>query len=939
MAQQISSNKLTDDFIKKFSGFYAGYLPAETLDFVINKIEKEITHKYFPFSAESNLLRIFTATYDKTSFMNYCKEYSHSIELLISIAANSNYLTDILVRDPEYFYWVSNPSTFNSFSTEITFKENIRNILQSFKTFNAKANALRILRRKEILRIGIKDIFADAGLREITNELSILANGISSALFELCYDEIVKKNNCPKPKNNYCIISLGKLGGNELNYSSDIDLMIFYDKNSKLQNGKEYYELLNETVKLFVETSSSLTSSGYIYRIDLRLRPYGRNSPLAGSINEYLNYYESRGEDWERQMLIKAGFAGGSKILFEKFINYLTPFIYPSSFSSSPLEQIRNLKKNIERNLTDRENIKLIPGGIRDIEFSVQALQLLNGGKLKKIRTRNTLRAIELLNEENLLKAKEAEILTSSYIFYRKIEHYLQLMNDTQTHSIPTDDELLGKLSSYLGYRSTKVFQQKVKSTRQDVSKIYNSILDVPKLHGKDKHILNEIPFGNINRALKDIEYLREGKGILDQKQFDTKSINAFQKIESSLIAYLISSVNPDLVLQNFVRIIRQANFPSIWYSEFSDKNFFFSFLRICEFSQKSIDLFAEDKELREYFLSKKVFEKINDKNLRDLSVKKLSFILSIQFSLCLIDAEKVSKLLSSFLKTRIEEKVRQNLGYDENSYFIAGLGSFGTSDMTFASDIDLIFIIDQIENYPGVQKDFQNLLSKLKDELKPFEIDCRLRPEGKSSMLAWDFKTYIKYLEERARIWEFQAMCKISFITGNKKLFGTVLNCVLQKLRKINKVNINKELNEMREKMYPQQISGMKIPFNLKKSPGGLSDLDFALQYFYLIQPDILKQFFGKSFLYFKEKSKKIPVKLQKFVKVKKNYLFIKNLELVNQVLFNSNLPTLPLNEEKKKMLAGFLGFPNYKELENELNKVLNSNRSFYQNVAAGKN
>ena len=933
------SKKLTVDFTGKLWEFYAGYVSPEFLDNILNHIEEEISNKYFPFSAESNLLRIFTSVYDKSSFLNYCIKYPHCIEILVSISANSNYLTDILVRDPEYFYWISNPSTLKYRVDEKTFKNTVMNLSKSYKTFNAKANALRISRRKEILRIGVKDIFGNTDILEITEELSTIAKSISAVLFELCYSEVLEKYNCPGPKNNYCIIALGKLGGNELNYSSDIDLIIFYDKNSSLRIGKEYFEILNESVKLFIETASSVTSSGYIYRVDLRLRPYGRNSPLTGSIEEYLNYYESRGEDWERQMLIKAGFVGGSNSLYEKFINYLNPFVYPASFSHSPAEQIKNLKKTIERNLNSDENIKLVPGGIRDIEFSVQALQLLNGGKLKNIITGNTLVAIRRLLEAKLLAEKEADALTDSYVFFRRIEHYLQLMNDTQTHSIPTDEDMLNKLSSYLGFNSISHFQKKVNSSRKEIVKIFNSITGISGKQVKSKEFLQEVPFEYRSKAFKDLEYLREGKGIFNQKEFDIKSIKAFQRIETQLTEYLTSASNPDLVLKNFVRIIRHAHFPSIWYNEFSDKKFFFSFLKICEYSQKSVDLFAEDEELREYFLSKKVFEKITYNNISDLNVKKVLFILSVQFVLGKIDGQKVSKFLSSFLKTKMQDIFLNNFNFDKSSYFAAALGSFGTGEVTFASDIDLIFIVDKIENYPDVQKNFQNLLTKLKDELKPFEIDCRLRPEGKSSLLVWDLKSWIKYFEDRARIWEFQAMCKTNFICGNKKLYNRMINRLLQKLKTMNKNIIRKDLIEMRKKLYPPQISGFKGNLNLKKSPGGLSDLDFSFQYILLTHPDLFRQFLGKSFLYFKEKSKMVPAIIQKIIKIRDNYLFIKNLEIANQVLFNSALTSLPPDEGKKKLLSSFLGYQFVKVFENELNKVINSNKSFYQNVVTGKN
>jgi len=374
----------------------------------------------------------------------------------------------------------------------------------------------------------LKDIYSKKELVEITEELSILASNLISELFDLCYKETLAKNKIIKTTRRYCIVSLGKLGGSELNYSSDADLIIFYDKESKLNNKKFYSEILTETIHLFLQSAAS-AEAGHLYRIDLRLRPDGRNSPLCRSVNEYLNYYESRGEDWERQMLIKASFLGGSKKLFEKFISYLSPFIYPHTHSSTPIEQIKKLKSEVERKLRDEENIKLIPGGIRDIEFSVQALQLLNGGKNKAIQSANTFNALNELENVNLLTKKEKEIFETAYILYRKIEHFLQLMNNAQTHVIPQHGEIAEKLSYFLGFESTAKFKKILNENRTSVRKIYNSIFSKKDEKIFAVHNLDEINFADSGRAAKNFLYLREGKGLFGERRFDKKSAEAFK--------------------------------------------------------------------------------------------------------------------------------------------------------------------------------------------------------------------------------------------------------------------------------------------------------------------------------------------------------------------------------------------------------------------------
>jgi len=450
---------LTKDFTTKIIEKAAGKVPQKSLEDFLSCIEKESHLHYFTKSSESNLLRIILNQFDVAFFINECLKYPHQIEILISVSNHSNYLTDILVRNPEYFHWIINPSVLEQRLDEKYLRNNLEKTVSSFKSFDSKSNAIRNFKRKEILRIGLKDIYLKEELKNITGYLSDLANSISSTLFELCYKEILHKHAIEKTTSKFVLFSLGKLGGNELNYSSDIDLVAFYDKNSIINKKIFYNQILSETILLFIETASKKTGAGFLYRIDFRLRPDGRNAPLCGSYADYIKYYETRGEDWERQMLIKANYLCGSKNLFKLFSDSVSRFIYPSTFSVSPVEQIRKLKVSIEQRNKSDNNIKLVSGGIRDIEFSLQSLQLLNGGKDFSIRTGNSLDTIGKLLQNDMLSEEEANCFTNAYIFYRKAEHYLQLMNDQQTHTIPSEGEISEKLAHFLNFKDLNLLE------------------------------------------------------------------------------------------------------------------------------------------------------------------------------------------------------------------------------------------------------------------------------------------------------------------------------------------------------------------------------------------------------------------------------------------------------------------------------------------------
>ncbi len=914
---------LSEDFIRRIVEYAGGYFKEKALSDLFSLIENEARKHFFTYSSESNLLRIISAAYDKVSFLSDCLKYPHYTELAAAIASNSNYLTDILVRNPGYFYLAANHSILEKTYTEEDYKESAASSTGSFNSLPAKVNALRRYKRKEILRIGSKDIFLKKDIREVTEELSSLARAIASELFSICYNHILNKYGLAFPPNRFCLAALGKLGGNELNYSSDIDLIIFYDENTILQGKKEFQEILTEAALLFIESAASHTENGYLYRVDFRLRPDGRNSPLCRRLSDYLIYYESRGEDWERQMLIKSGFVAGSAELYGKFKEYLIPFIFPSSFKSSPIEQIRKLKRNIERNLNNDENIKLIPGGIRDIEFSVQALQLINGGKVDSVRSGNTLTTLEELHNAGLLSDNEEGTLRDAYILYRKIEHYLQLMNDTQTHLIPSEGELLDKLSRYLGFRDAAGFLETVNRNRKKVLKIYLSVTGKVEPAAAVINISN-VRFSDPRATERDIEYLREGKGLLGNKEFDKQSMEAFDKISSSLTEYLRKSQDPGSILKNFVRIMKQAKFPSIWYDEFQKKEFFHAFLRICEYSQLTVDLFAEDKTLRENFLSGRVFERIQVTD--ELPYKEFMLHTAVQFTLGIITPEKVSFALSSFFLKRIESFSHR---LDEkpallNHYFIGAMGSFGSGEMTFASDIDLIFITDNLEDQPGEQKTFLEFLNKLREEFKPLTVDCRLRPEGKGGMLVWDTATYTAYIQSRARIWELQALTKLKFAGGNKKLFTGVVRAAVNRLKKENAGQIKAELREMRRKML---TAGGVLPgiINLKKNSGGITDIEFIVQYLILCRPPLFQKFRAKNINKILDQ---LPVNIPEYRSLLEplidDYRFLKTVILLNQNIFNHTNSIIIKNNAKFKKLAAGMGFSSEAILEKKLTSVM---------------
>ncbi len=923
MPRKKAKYKLSDGFYKFLVDTSEGFLSSGGIEKLFSLFQAETENHYFTSSSEANLIRIINAQFDGKAFISDCLKYKHRVEITVAIASNSNYLTDILVRNPGYLYqlfdndYLSEEINYQNLITEIN-----TDILR-YKTFTSKLNFLKNVKQRYFLKIALNDIYGQSLIKTTAN-LSSLANAIISALFELSYKEILSKYGITGTKRTYCLISLGKLGGNELNYSSDIDLMLFFDKNGKAgRKRKEYFEILEEATQLFIKSASEFTSKGYLYRVDFRLRPDGRHSPLARTFADTITYYETKGEDWEKQMLIKSGYVAGSKILYNRFKKFTRSYIFAQPFKENPGEVILRMKKNIEKRSTDT-NVKLFQGGIRDIEFSVQALQLINGKRIPELQTPNTLQAINVLRKYKLLSEREAATFRKAYTFYRLIEHFLQLMNDKQTHSLPSDNEIFLKLVHFLNFKTKNGFMKKLDDFRKEVRKIFLSIAGTGKETLEDKEA-ESINFEDVNRSHRYLEFLRTGSGLLSQKKFDRKTIELFTEIEPALLNYLGNAPLPDKTIENFARFIERVKFPSLWYSEFRNKKFFRNFLDVCQFSQQTMDILNVNIKLSDFVLNKFVFYPLEKNELNQITLMRLLLTLSVQYTLGIINRESFAGLLTRYLHLEIAKLIDSlNLKQD---LFIGGLGSSGIEEMSFNSDIDLIVVAGNIKKAPELQNIFQAILKEMNQIFKPFKVDFRLRPEGEGSPLVWDLEGYKKYLEKRARVWEFLALTKLTFIWGNKELFETFRKHLEHSQKKFPAEIILKETVEMYNTLRKQNPRQFQTSVNLKKSRGTLITLDFIVQYLQLKH----STGYRNSELNFAGKIKYL--KEQKLITasdagiMEQNYAFLKNLELAIQNIFKSRHSIVPTEIKKLRALSKFIKAGSMEQLQSRIKKTLSEN------------
>lgn len=413
-----------------------------------------------PEMALRNLERFLSAARNPLSTAALFERDREALPNLLRLLTTSQYLADQLIRDQECYDLVR-MTEGRPVSREALVDELVTETGGLTDPASVSA-ALRRAKRRETTRIAYGDLVRDQSVATVARQISLLADAVLEAALASLRRGLEERFGVPLRRDGqrarFCVLGLGKLGGVELNYSSDIDLVLIYEEeghtdHTRSTTNREYFERLSRDLAKLVGES---TDQGAGYRVDLRLRPEGSRGPICQPASSMLAYYENRGRTWERQAFIKARPVAGDLDLGERFLAELEPWVYRRYLSLADIAGVKAMKRRIERRSLsegdDASNVKTGHGGIRDIEFVLQFLQLLNGGALPEVRTGNTFEAIERLERAGCLTPQERNHLEENYEFLRKVEHRLQIVFDMQTHTLPSDRSELRKLAVRMGY-------------------------------------------------------------------------------------------------------------------------------------------------------------------------------------------------------------------------------------------------------------------------------------------------------------------------------------------------------------------------------------------------------------------------------------------------------------------------------------------------------
>jgi glutamate-ammonia-ligase adenylyltransferase len=423
------------------------------------------------------------ANVSRTSFLDYLRMWPRMLDLLCVIFGNSDALAFTLIRDPTLVYWLAEEEVLSRSPTRKGMEVALRKSIGHLTSKELKLDALRRFRRREMLRMGVRDLLRLATVQETTGSLSDLACLLIHAAYEIVDSDLKGQYGIPMHhgrqgrwvETGFAVIGMGKLGGHELNYSSDVDLIYLYESHNgetRAPRGgraaipagvgisnEEYFEMLaRELTRVLIEP----TREGHVFRVDLRLRAEGSVGQLARSLEEYRKYYTARGRVWERLALLKASPVAGSREIGQAFLKQVKPFVLgvreklDRDKALAIVQDVRAVKDMIDAKMPDRghaqRNVKLGTGGIREIEFFVQTVQVLAGRKVPALLHRSTLGSLNRLAQKKLLSIEDRDALTAAYLFLRDVEHKLQMVQDLQTHALPQDSVELEKCAVRMGY-------------------------------------------------------------------------------------------------------------------------------------------------------------------------------------------------------------------------------------------------------------------------------------------------------------------------------------------------------------------------------------------------------------------------------------------------------------------------------------------------------
>ena len=794
-----------------------------------------------PRLAENNLSRLL-----EIGTSNALAKIPHSeLPHLIRLLGASSFLSDILIRQKEHWPEVFLRQIKVAQKSAAEHASELRVLTKAVTTFAEFCAALRRHKHVEYLRIGARDLMPTVTMEETVRELSALAEASLEAAYRRSRTDVEERYgelHLPESDepNRFVILGMGKLGGGELNFSSDVDVVFLHESDEGESAGGTKgkagpREFFADVGKRIIQAMGQVTEDGFVFRTDLRLRPLGANGPLVQSVDSAMLYYESWGQCWERAALIKARPVAGARDLGHHFLKEVEPFIYRRYLDYTTVEELRHMKARIESELLSaggkERNVKLGVGGIREVEFFTQALQLVNGGYEPKLRGPSTLPGLAELARHNFIAKRERDLLTDAYCFLRDVEHKVQIVQEAHAHSIPDGKDDEQALARRLGYRRTRSrsereqFWQDYRRRTKNVRRIFDRLFYSAQKeiaheaastaasvwHDLDRQdvvvaALANAGFADPAKAYENLLAVRDGEVYAPPSP---KRLKVMRLLGPALMAEIIGSSAPERALFNLAEFSHRIGGRTGFLTLLAENP---------ETMRLLITLFAQSQFLTDLFLKLPEvidtlirvdlnrFEKTRSDMLAELSgaiaehgdieaklnaLRRYKTEEFIRIGLHDLGGElelmqvltQLSTLAGACLQAAVDltlAELEQRYGpVPDGQFAVIGGGKLGGRELDYNSDLDLIFIynagaeakstsgLSAHEYYVRAGQKLLIYLGAPTEEGIAYKVDMQLRPSGKAGPLVSSLDAFREYHQSSSQLWERQALIKTRYVAG----------------------------------------------------------------------------------------------------------------------------------------------------------------------------
>ena len=747
--------------------------------------------------------------------------------------------------------------------------------------------ALRRMRIWVMCHLITRDISGRANLAEVTETMTVLAETCIRAAHDSARATLVRRHGEPLSGTGWVqellVIGMGKLGGRELNVSSDIDLIFVYPEDGdtggdKVISNFEFFERLGKRI---IKTLSEVTDEGQVFRVDMRLRPNGDSGPLVCSFDMLENYFITQGREWERYAWIKARVLDGER--FRELESVARPFVFRKYLDFGAINAMRDLHAQIRREVTRRDradNVKLGPGGIREIEFIAQVFQLIRGGRDPGLQIRPTLKVLAELAQRGILAPEAVTELSGAYVFLRNLEHRLQYLDDAQTHDLPAGESDRELIAQAAGFASFAALHKQLEHWRRVVSRHFDDVFSDPsdEAHELDRVWSTSDAPDDVDPILAELGYddpeaVSRRLGAIHSSARYQQLPNHIRSRLDSLMPRVVQAAaatqNPDQTLFRCLELMETITrrgaylallqqYPqalkrvadlmgaSSWAAQYltrhpillaellDDRNLETEpdWPRLRDELRAALEAEEPDMErqmdmMREQHHAQ-VFRLLTQDIAGKLTVERLADHLSAL-------ADLILELTVPLVWRKLKKPHR-----DSPAFAVIAYGKLGGKELGYASDLDIIFLFD--DDAPEAMEVYSRLAQRINTWLSTqtaagilFETDLRLRPNGDAGLLVTSLEAFRKYQLEAAWVWEHQALTRARFAAGDKRIGGGFerIRCEIMRQQR-DPARLRDEVLTMRRRMRDAHAGKSEL-FALKHDHGGLIDVEFLIQYLVL--------------------------------------------------------------------------------------------------------